>query len=95
MTSDSQSESRGVVSSTEWLGDIGQPNTTPLPGNVAWEHPRVEAACEELHKAATHLAKERAKFPKESSFTEWSEACNRLENAAIAFGNAVREYTVA
>lgn len=73
---------------------VGQPNYEPLPCNVAWEHPRVESAANELMAAADDLAFEKKKFANETSLEQWSKACNRLENAAIAFANTVREYTI-
>jgi hypothetical protein len=69
-------------------------NEAPLPGNAAWEHPRVEAASIELLEAAESCATEKKKFPQDSSFDAWCRCCNRLQNAAIAFGNTVREYTL-
>lgn len=74
--------------------EVGQPNYTPMPGNVAWEHPRVESASNELMAAADDFAFEKKQFPATTSLEQWSKACNRLENAAIAFANAVREYTL-
>ena len=88
-------QSEPPVRSSAWLGEVGKPNTTPQPGNVYWEHPRVVAACEELHAAADAYAAEKVKSPKDSSFAKWSDACNRLENAAKAYANTVREYTIA
>lgn len=73
--------------------EIGKPNYKPIGNNVIWEHPRVVAAHEELDKAAVAYAAEKAKWPQDSSFGKWSNACNRLENAAIVFANTVKEYT--
>lgn len=74
--------------------EVGQPNETPMPTNVMWEHPRVDAASKELHAAAVVYSKALAKQAKCCSFSEFEKACCRMENAAIAFGYAVREYTI-
>ncbi len=72
------------------MTEVGQPNENPLPGNVAWEHPRVKAAADELFAASDYHQKARL----EHGFSNYAASCCRLENAAIAFANTVREYTL-
>lgn len=42
-------------------------------------------ALNELQNAARNFADEYAKAPAQSGFTQWSDACERLEAAAIAY----------
>ena len=76
------------------IPEVGKPNTNPPPGNIIWEHPRVEAANNELVSAASHYSEVFKKNPQETSFVEFSDACNRLHWAAIAYANTIKEYTI-
>jgi hypothetical protein len=89
-----QPEGAVDVSSTRWLGEVGKPDTTPQRSNVYWEHPRVVAAVEELHAAAEAYAVEKQKLPRQTSWSAWTDCCNRLENAARRYSDTVREYTI-
>lgn len=76
------------------IPEFGQPNENPIQGDIIWEHPRVVAVCHELEDAAIAFTKEKERWLKETSFVEWCKRAYRLENAAIAYTDTIREYTI-
>lgn len=52
-----------------------------------------DVARHELGEAARHYSHEYSKAPEQSGFRQWSDACERLETAAVEYAKSLNEST--